>query len=51
MMRFVPTLLGIVACMTLAGCSNGESSTDDWIDQLRVFFVEFARNALAALLI
>lgn len=51
MRRFLPIVLEVCACLTLAGCTSADSSTGEWIEQLRMFVEEFARNALAAFLV
>lgn len=51
MMRFLPIVLGTCAGLTLAGCTSGGSSEGEWVEQVRMFIEEFARNALAAFLV
>ncbi len=51
MMRFLPIVLGTFACLALVGCTGSGGTSGEWIEQLRMFVVEFARNALAAFLV
>lgn len=51
MMRPIAIVLGTCGSLVFAGCTSGDSYTAEWIEQFRMFVGEFARNALAALLV